>query len=203
VGNPKNRLAAACAVALFAVGGCATPTSGKPTPVTPPSSTAGHPEVRAVAQPLDPSKFEVDACGLAPQEVMSGLGFPDAGTAEAKSDALTGPNCSWISASSGRRVSVTLQTGNTESGIGGLNGIYTGHDSGQMPFVAPAPDVSGYQAVYADRQDRRSRGACNLHVGIKDDLVFSVGDQGYDGAQDSCAAAAQVAGAVVKTLKGA
>jgi len=55
----------------------------------------------------------------------------------------------------------------------------------------------------ADRQDRRPRGACNLHVGITDDLDFSVATQGYSGSQDSCDAAQQVAVAVVKTLKGA
>jgi hypothetical protein len=203
----RNRLAASvAAVSMMALAGCATETSGSPAPAQPSQSAAAaaaHPEVHVVARPLDPTKFEADPCGLVPRETISGLGFPDPGTAESKSDALTGPNCNWISTSSGRRVSVTLQTGNRDSGIGGLNGIYTGHDSGQMPFVENAPDVSGYQAVYADRQDRRSRGACNLHVAIRDDLVFSVGDQGYDGQQDSCDAARQVAAAVVKTLKGA
>jgi hypothetical protein len=154
-------------------------------------------------QPLDTSKFEADPCGLVPKDVLSGLTFPGPGTLSPKGGAASGPYCGWDSSTLGRSVMVTVQTGNRDRGIGGLAGVYTGHDSGQMPFVEPAPDVSGYQAVYADLQDRRARGACNLHVGIADDLDFSVATQGYDGQQDSCDVAQQTATAVVKTLKGA
>jgi hypothetical protein len=200
----RNRLTALVALSAVAVAGCAAQTPGTPTPAPQASSPAGgNPQVRKVVQPLNPSKFEADPCGLVPQQVMAELSYPNPGAVTPKDQSPSGPYCGWNSSPVGRGMMVTIQTGNRDSGTGGLAGLYAARDSGQMPFLEPAPEVSGYQAVYADRQDRRPRGACNLHIGITDDLDFSVATQGYSGPQDSCNAAQQVAVAVVKTLKGA
>jgi hypothetical protein len=206
MGTMENRLIVVTVISAMAVAGCSPRTSGTAepsSPVAPTSQASTHPEVHKVAQPLDPSKFEATPCGLVPRDVMTGLGFSGAGSPKLEGETVSGPSCGWINSDDGRNLSVTLETGNRKAGIGGLAGLYTGRDSGQMPFLEPAPEVSGYQAVYADQQDRRPRGACDLHVGIADDLVFTIGDQGYSGARDSCDAAGQVAVAVVKTLKGA
>jgi hypothetical protein len=202
----KNRSIGLAVLLAATLAGCSIQAPGTAAPATqaPPSSQAvAHPEVRKIAEPLDPSKFEAAPCRLVPQEMMSGLGFTASGTPKLKEQTVSGPRCGWINGDDGRNLSVTIETGNRDAGIGGLAGLYTGRDTGQMPFLEAASDVSGYQAVYADVQDQRTRGACNLHVGITDDLVFTVGDQGYSGQQDSCDAAQQVAVAVVETLKGA
>jgi hypothetical protein len=191
------------AASILSLAGCSSQTGGEPSPVTqsPASSTSSNPAAPKVANPLDVSAFLADPCKLVPQVTLSGLGFSNPGTVHDKNQSPAGPDCGWIDPNAARNMTVILQTNNRDSGIGGLAGIYTGRDTGQLLLVEPAPDVDGYPAVFSDRQDRRPRGACNLVVGIEDDLVFSVGNQGYEGAQDSCDAARQVAGAVVKTLK--
>lgn len=191
------------AVSALPMAGCSFQTAGAPAPTTQPTSSpaSSNPAVPKVAQPLDVSAFVADPCGLVPQDTMAGLGYSSPGTAHDKAQSPAGPDCGWINSDNGRNLAVILQTNNRDSGIGGLAGIYTGRDTGQLLLLEPAPDVMGYPAVYSDRQDRRDRGACNLVVGVADDLVFSVGDQGYTGSQDSCDAAQRVAAAVVKTLK--
>jgi hypothetical protein len=199
----KYGFVAVLAVLVMGSAACSSATGGVAAPATQASQSSqagGNSEVRKVAKPLDLVKFEANPCGLVPQAVAAELGFVAPGTVTPKEQAVAGPYCGWINQNNGRNLTVTIPVGNRDAGIGGLAGLYAGHESGQMPFLEKAPDVLGYQALFADLQDRRPRGSCNLHVGVSDDLVFSVGDQGYTGQQDSCDAAQKVAAAVVKTL---
>jgi hypothetical protein len=157
--------------------------------------------------PLDAGKYTSDTCAVLPQDLLASLKYTDPGKYQAKGNTpftAAGPSCSWKIKGEGIGLQVILGTGNRERGAGGLAGSYAAYRSGTIArFLERAPDVEGYPAIYFDVQDERPMGTCGLVVGIADDLSFSVQAQGYQGQDDSCAAAAQAAAGVVKTLKGA
>ncbi|MEV6824311.1 DUF3558 domain-containing protein [Amycolatopsis sp. NPDC051102] len=191
---------------------CTTTTGGTASPSAAGSSSAtgepsADPEVPKVSVPLDASKYVADTCAMVPKDVLASLGMPETGTFQPKGDTLftkAGPNCSWKIRGQGTGVLVSLGTGSRDEGAGGLAGIYRGYaDKIYIRFLERAPDVEGYPAVYWGPLDERPMGSCGIGVGIADDLTFDVYAQGYQGADDSCAAATQVATSVIKTLKGA
>ncbi|SEO78495.1 DUF3558 domain-containing protein [Amycolatopsis saalfeldensis] len=195
---------AAVVLAALCASACSGTTGGTAEP-GPSSSAPADPNVPKVPAPLDVSAYTAKPCETVPSSVLSSLDYTAPGQAHTGSagDTAAGPYCAWIAGAAGLSVQVGLLTGNRDRGIGGLAGLYAGKASGQVGFLAPAPDVAGYPAVYTDLRDRRASGDCSLDVGIADDLVFSVSAQGYQGQQDSCQAAGTVAAAVVSTLKGA
>ena len=195
-------LAAAC---TSTTGGAASPAPSASAPTAPSSA---DPEVPKVTQsPLDPGKYASDPCGLVPKDVLASLRYTDAGEYTPQGDTPTtkgGPSCLWKLRGEGIGLSVALGTGNRDRGAGGLAGAYAAYHAGTLTkFLERAPDVEGYPAVYADVEDGRAMGSCGMEVGIADDLSFDVYAQGYQGKDDSCGAAAQVASSIIKTLKGA
>ena len=141
------------------------------------------------------------------KDVLTPLRYTDAGEYQAKGDTAfteAGPSCAWKLRGEGIGLSVTLATGNRDRGAGGLAGLYAGYRNGRLiRFLERAPDVEGYPAIYYDPLDERAMGSCGMGVGIADDLSFDVYAQGYQGADDSCGVANQVAASIIKTLKGA
>ncbi|UOX91447.1 DUF3558 domain-containing protein [Amycolatopsis sp. FBCC-B4732] len=199
-------------VSAGAATACTTTTGGtaspSPTGSAVTGTTSADPEVPKVdAAPLDVSKYVGDTCAIVPKDVLSSLRYTDAGEFKAQGDTVftqAGPSCLWKLRGEGIGLSVALGTGSRDKGAGGLAGIYAGYRQKKfIRFLEPAPEVEGYPAVYFDAQDERSMGSCGLGVGIADDLTFDVYAQGYQGQDDSCAAATQVASSVIKTLKGA
>ncbi|KDN19500.1 hypothetical protein DV20_24460 [Amycolatopsis rifamycinica] len=191
---------------------CTTTTGGTASPSTAGSSSAtgspsADPEVPKVSAPLDASKYVADTCALVPKDVLASLGMPETGTFQPKGDTLftkAGPNCAWKIRGQGTGVLVSLGTGSRDAGSGGLAGLYAAYRAKTLiRFLEHAPDVDGYPAVYWGPLDERRMGSCGIGVGIADDLTFDVYAQGYQGADDSCGAANQVAASVIKTLKGA
>lgn len=190
---------------------CTTTTGGTASPSPAGSSTTdaptADPEVPKVSAPLDASKYVGDTCAIVPQDVLTPLRYTDPGVYQAKGDTTftqAGPSCSWKLHGEGIGVSVTLATGNRDRGAGGLAGLYRGYENKTyIRFLERAPDIEGYPAIYYGIQDERPRGSCGLGVGIADDLAVDVYAQGYQGPDDSCAAATQVASGMIKTLKGA
>lgn len=186
-----------------ATGGAAQPAAVSAS--SPANSGAPDPAVARVDHPLDVSAYVGDPCRTVPPSVLAPLGYSSPGEPHtaAAADTSAGPYCGWLIGAGGLSVQVGLLTGNRDRGIGGLSGLYQGKAAGQVGFLAPAPAVAGYPAVYTGLRDRRAQGDCGLDVGIADDLVFSVAALGYQGEQDSCHVAETVAAAVVGTLKGA
>ena len=190
---------------------CTTTTGGTASPSTTGSSATGapsaDPDVPKVAVPLDVSKYVSDTCAIVPQDVLTPLSLTDPGVYQAKGDTAfteAGPSCSWKRHGEGFGVSVTLATGNRDRGAGGLAGLYRGYENKTyIRFLERAPDIEGYPAIYYGLMDERPTGSCGLGVGIADDLTFDVYAQGYQGPDDSCGAATQVASSIIKTLKGA
>lgn len=160
-----------------------------------------------VSAPLDVSKYVADPCGLVSQDVLKPLRLPAQGeNRPAGNDARTkaGPSCVWKIRGEGTGVSLILGTASRDRGAGGLAGIYRGYANKTLiRFLERAPDIEGYPAVYWGLVDERPMGACGIAVGIADDLTFDAYAQGYQGPEDSCAAATQVATSVITTLKGA
>ncbi|WP_103352901.1 DUF3558 domain-containing protein [Amycolatopsis sp. CA-128772] len=197
--------AALTAACTTTTGGTASPSTAGSSPAT--GSPSADPEVPKVSAPLDAGKYVADTCALVPKDVLTSLGMPETGTFQAKGDTLftkAGPTCAWKIRGQGTGVLVSLGTGSRDEGAGGLAGIYRGYASKTyIRFLEHAPDVDGYPAVYWGPLDERPMGSCGIGVGIADDLTFDVYAQGYQGADDSCGAAAQVASSVIKTLKGA
>lgn len=194
-------LATACTTTT---GGTASPSTAGPSATDEPSA---DPDVPKVSAPLDASKYLTDTCAIVPQDVLTSLRYTDPGVYQAKGDTAfteAGPSCAWKLRGEGIGLSVTIATGNRDRGAGGLAGLYAGYRNHTLiRFLERAPDVEGYPAVYYGPLDERPAGSCGLGVGIADDLTFDVYAQGYQGADDSCGAAEQVAASIIKTLKGA
>ncbi len=199
----RSILVWAVIIASLGLSACSAKTGGTPSPAGSGTATsaASDPNVPKVSVPLDPSAYLPDPCKVVPESLMTELGFTKPGKPNVNTSTSTGgPSCAWLAGAKGNTVAIL--TGNRDRGAGGLVTIYA-NKGALYAFVEPAPDVEGYPAVYAQATDHRSRGECGIFVGIADDLVFTVHNTGYQGEQDSCAAAQKVAAAVVKTLKGA
>jgi hypothetical protein len=202
---------AGAVAAVLLLAGCSPEKAGTASPApsesAPGSSSnsSANPDVPKVAVPLDVSKYVSKPCDIVPASALSSLQFTGAGDTQLQDNGLgaAGPGCSWKISGEGVSMQVIIGTGNRDRGAGGLTGLYGAHESGQFPFLAPAPDVDGYPAIYVDKRDRRPLGNCSEHVGVADDLAINVYAGGYEGEQDSCAAAQQVAAAIITTLKGA
>ncbi|WP_245589410.1 DUF3558 domain-containing protein [Amycolatopsis balhimycina] len=204
------RLPACVAVAavLLLLAGCSSEKTGSASPAPNASASPGasvNPDVPKVSAPLDVSKYTSKPCDIVPASVLSSLRFTDAGDTQLRDNGFGagGPGCAWKISGEGVSMQVIIATGNRDRGLGGLTGLYGAHENGQFPFLEKAPDVEGYPAIYIDKKDRRPNGNCSLDVGVADDLAIGVYAGGYEGQQDSCAAAQKVAAAVVTTLKGA
>ena len=196
------RLTAAAVAAVLLLAGCSTQTPGtaSPAPSAPASSGAPvNPDVPKVAAPLDVSKYTAKPCDIVPSSTLSSLRFTDPGDPQLRDNGYgqAGPGCSWKISGEGVSMQVIIGTGNRDRGAGGLKGWYGAHESGQFPFLEKAPDVEGYPAIYIDKHDRRPMGNCSLEVGVADDLAVGVYAGGYEGQQDSCAAAQKVAATVL------
>ncbi|HVV12855.1 DUF3558 domain-containing protein [Amycolatopsis sp.] len=197
----RRLTAAACMLALLAASAsaCSNTTQGTPSAAT---SSDENPSsaVPTVAHPLDPSSYVGKPCDLVPQQLVSQLGYSDPTPSDANS--ALGPGCGWIDVrtSQGKNLNVSVQILKGKRN-GGIASVYKTKDAGGYDFVDPT-EVSGYPAVFADTQDRRPEGDCNLFVGIADDLTFGVAADGYQNEQDSCGAATQVAASVITTLQG-
>ncbi|MEV6443716.1 DUF3558 domain-containing protein [Amycolatopsis sp. NPDC051716] len=204
-------LAVLVAVSAGSLAACTTTKDGTASP-SPTGSAATNPSsvdpaVPKVAVPLDASKYVSDTCAVVSKDVLTSLRYTDPGRYQARGDTLftkAGPSCLWKLQGEGIGLSVSLGTGSRDEGAGGLAGIYRGYaDKTYIRFLEPAPAVDGYPAVYWGPLDERPMGSCGIGVGIADDLTFDVYAQGYQGADDSCGVAKQVASSVIKTLKGA
>ncbi|WP_091678797.1 DUF3558 domain-containing protein [Amycolatopsis marina] len=193
-------------VCFALVGACSGEEPGTPTVR---QSTAGADaggSVPRVGVPLDISTYLENPCSLVPQDFVASLGFPKEGRPDTGKDSssaeLAGPGCVWTVPDSIKGLDVNVQTGNQKNGLGGLQGLYDAYQRGQFSFWEPF-SVSSYPAAYHDASDLRDSGVCNLAVGIKDDLTFSVTAAGYDKEPDqACPDAVRVAEQVIATLKG-
>lgn len=198
----RNRILgfAGLLTALSICAGCSQQTAGTPSADTAqPSAQSSAPKV---SQPLDPAAYLGDPCTIVPPQVLTQLGYTDPGTPNTTSATAVagGPSCQWLMPDSSKTIDVGIQRSSSGKDNGGVAKILS--LNGSLFSFAEPTTVSGYPAAYADTQDDRPRGACTLWVGIQDDLTFSVADDRYSDAQDSCDTANQIAAAVISKLQG-
>ncbi|PRX49061.1 uncharacterized protein DUF3558 [Prauserella shujinwangii] len=158
-----------------------------------------------VSQELDATPYLTKPCELVPDTTLESLGFALPGeplSAENESTAdLVGPSCGWWLKPGNTLLSVGIQTGNREHGVGGLRGLRGGYERGQYAYWE-STNIGGYPAAYYDIDDERQEGRCRLAVGIADDLTFSVSAGVYENEpQQACSTVEKVATDVIGTLK--
>lgn len=187
--------------AALPLAGCSNSTAGTPAP----ASTDGS--ATSSAQPaLDAETYRSKPCELLPAELPQSLGYSGAGTpvtAGKNVDLTTGQSCTWNDFSGGKAKSIQVQIlpKNSTPSFPGLASVFHNRELGLIAYAEPT-DVLGYQAVFADTTDSRPNGKCAISVAISDNQLISADADGYQGADDSCDTAKQLAEAMIKTLGG-
>lgn len=170
------------------------------------NSSSPSADRQRVSEPLDISAYLSDPCGLVSVEKLGELGFsPGDGEAHLPEDdefaAQTGPACGWVGQGNGS-ISVIITSKNTERGVGGLEGLRALYEQGRYRLWEET-FVADYPAAYLGVSDARSRGDCNIAVGIADDMAFSVTASSFrDNPAMACQVADEVAVDVIENLKG-
>ncbi|MGH3517000.1 MAG: DUF3558 domain-containing protein [Haloechinothrix sp.] len=209
--TPHTRTATALLAVLASaalLAGCSDePTQGSPSPTgaqppQQPDSALPHSGAPKVEDPIDTSGFEAEPCGVITEGQLNSVG---ARTRKIEPDleGATGPSCRWsLEPIDNGSFSGAFMTANRE----GLSNLYSKYQSGELGFFEEMDSVRGYPAVAADLGDRRSKGYCNLEVGVRDDLTFHVGvSASFDESpnhDDPCGAARELAALAIQTMKG-
>jgi hypothetical protein len=190
-----TRTAAAC-LALFAVTACSsTPGTASPADSSAPSApSSSTPTVPQVTNPLDVGKYEQDPCAvLTPTQATQVF----QAVRNRKSSGNFAPRCTWYD-SKDNSVSLSFLPGQ-----GGLSTSYkNGANSGG--YFEPAPEVSGYPAVFSAVLDDRKNGGCQIGVGVKNDEIFTFSailGKTSPSYSDPCSLVTKAAEAAVTTIK--
>ncbi|MEU3763532.1 DUF3558 domain-containing protein [Amycolatopsis keratiniphila] len=189
-----------CTTLLLATGCNGTSTSASPTPA--PASSTGLPRAGApaVQSPLKTDLLATDPCGAATKAEVEAVG----GTLKsaAAEDIANGRGCAWIFAKSAGNISGALNVSQPD----GLSHLYALRAQGSgLTTFKPLPDIAGYPAVeYANGGE--GRGACQLAVGLRDDVTYVLVTQLRRGSaylEDPCGLTVKLAEFAVQHLKAA
>jgi hypothetical protein len=186
--------------AALLAAGCSSSAPGEPGPLTTSagavaSSTANLYGAPHVSNPLDTSAFQKNPCSSLTTAQLNAL---NVGTQSEVRNNPAGPTCAW-KPGAGESRSVALITYVTSGQ--GLSGVYSDKNAGG-PFEI-LPPVDGYPAVYAPVTDERSRGVCQIGVGVSDTLVVVIGLTINSGQYktDPCTPNTQLAADVISNIK--
>jgi hypothetical protein len=201
-------LLGACVV-MTAASGCSDTQAGTPTAASSATSTTGpggpsgapsasndHGAPR-VANPLDATRFLPKPCEVLTATQLQALELPATGKSDTDSPLAkaAGPACLWQNSDRPSTVGVALMSGNKN----GLSDTYSVPERWANGYFEPT-EVDGYPAVFNGPGESRSRGTCQITVGISDTLAFSAEEQGRL-KERSCDRAKQVASMVIQTIK--
>jgi hypothetical protein len=166
----KRRKLAMVLSAAVLLTGCSNGVTGhaSPSTSTPTSapSSGSDPDVPKVAQPLDTARYEQDACAALTKDQLTQLGIT---TAPKPDPSNLGPGCDWNAFD---EIGFTLDSRLLTSGSS-LANIYGLQKQGEWSYFQPVADVSGYPGVLVDDDDP-PKNTCQLLVGVRDDLLYSV-----------------------------
>lgn len=208
--RPGFLYAVAVASIAFSVVSCSGETAGLPQA----DEVVGQSSVQSssasprysIDEPLDVTPFLGSPCQLVSPGVLKKFDYqPEDGDENLpESDEMAaegGPYCDWQGGDEGT-LSVAIDSGNTERGLGGLENMRTLHEQGRFNLWEETT-VSGYPAAYVDMQDKRSEGNCSLSVGVADDMTFSVNASFYyENPEEACRVVDEVAADVIQNLRG-
>ncbi|WET79536.1 DUF3558 domain-containing protein [Amycolatopsis sp. QT-25] len=196
-------LSVAITAVVVLAGGCSDQKPGTPTPVpspTPPSAQLPRDGAPAVTDPIkNTSGAETDPCSAVKTAQVEEFGGKVEKTVT--DNGGLGKNCGWIFEEGPSNVNAGMVVGNKE----GLSSLYAKNAHGDFATFKPVDPIEGYPAVIYGTTGGRE-GFCNLAVGLRDDLVYTVVPQLYSGnpmVNDPCGLATKVAAAAIKNLKGA
>lgn len=148
-------------------------------------------EAPAVADPLEVGELRNDPCGALSAEQLSALGVVDAGTRDVDSG---NPECHWHLSTSLLHV-VAISPALSDDG--GLSDLYAQKQYQQ--YFEPT-EVDGYPAVYASVLEQRSRGNCELWVGVTDELAVVI--KTYFLEVEPCPVTERIATAMIEHARG-
>lgn len=200
--RPRNSVAALItAGALASATACGGSTGGTAAPASssdsaPVSSQNPAPKVD---QPINnTSGVENDPCSAVSTAAVESAASKIKETRTERSN--LGNTCVWVFDNSGGNVSAGVVTANKQ----GLNALYIQKSRGGLTTFKPQPAIMGYPAVVYDNGGE-AEGSCNLAVGIRDDVTYTVIAQlRHDSPvySDSCGMATKIASAAITHLKG-
>lgn len=151
-----------------------------------------------VTNPIDAGRFEQDPCAVLTPEQADELGVDPTGKPD--EDAF-GKICRWRNPKINGG-STTINFFSIEKR--GLSSVYRSYNRGEFKYFAPI-EVEGQPAAAYDINRSKPTAACFVAVGLTDQLVFSsyttLSSNNVD-QRDPCEAGAQVAGMMVKTMRG-
>lgn len=201
--------------AILAVAGCSdeepgVPDTGGDTPVVPPSTGAPtngglpHSGAPKVENPIaDTSSWEADPCSVISADQLAGIGLK-APTPQRDDAPDLGPGCLWeFDADSASVFSGSLGTAGARQGISNL---YQHKEQGTVEVFEELQPIEGHPAVISMPTDDRSEGACDVSVGLRDDLVYTVvmtAEPSTAQGKEPCEWAEKLATLAVQTMKGA
>jgi hypothetical protein len=152
-----------------------------------------------VTKPIDAGRFEQDPCAVLTPEQADELGVDPTGKPD--EDAF-GKICRWRNPDTLNGGSTTINFFSIEKR--GLSSVYRSYNRGEFKYFAPI-EVEGQPAAAYDINRAKPTAACFVAVGLTDQLVFSsyttLSSRNVD-KRDPCEAGAQVAGMMVKTMRG-
>ncbi|MGH3520273.1 MAG: DUF3558 domain-containing protein [Haloechinothrix sp.] len=203
-------LLAGLASAALIVGCSDDSTNGTPQPAggqppqtaQQPDSALPHSGAPKVTDPIETAAFEADPCGVVTEVQLKSMGMT-LDEFEPELDFPAGPKCDWLlhPVRAGSFGGAFL-TANPE----GLSNFYAKDKADEWGYFEEVDPIKGYPAVVVALNDPPGEGFCNLEVGLRDDLAFSVGVSGsweesplYD---DPCGVAQKLAELVIKNMKG-
>lgn len=196
-------------LAVTVVTGCTTTSPGEPTPATVDASTpdstspppgddeeppfAGAPKVD---DPLDTTRFQQNPCKTLSTDQTRQLNLPPTGELDEKTP--LGNTCRWRN----RETVADAEIHFSNEDPRGLSAQYDAQD--EYAFFEELPPIDGYPAIANDILDDRDIGRCTVVVGVSDEITFDASVQLSEanvGKKDPCAAAAEVAGMALRTMK--
>ncbi|GAB3703277.1 hypothetical protein GCM10027598_02240 [Amycolatopsis oliviviridis] len=196
----RFRLVSILAAACVLTAGCTGETGGKTEPSIPNSDTTALPRSGApkVKSPLKSEMLANEPCSAATDTEIEGL------AGKVKSSKVEqiagGPTCSWILADLAGSINGGLNVSQPE----GLSHLYSLKQQGSgVTTFKPLPDIAGYPAVvFANGGE--GAGNCNLAVGIRDDMMYTVVTALFDDSpayNDPCGTSVKLAELAIQRLK--
>ena len=194
----RHLIAALCATAVaISISGCGSSNGGQATP-TPSSSPTGDAFLAPrVANPLAATQaYEADPCSAVSVADVEKLGGPIKKT-DVNSTA-NGKLCAWTFADLNGSASAGIPTEKS-----GINGLYLDNQKGYLTKFQPHAPIENYPAVVYARGGEAT-GNCNLAVGLRDDLAYTVIILLNSGPAESnpCGMAEQIASIAIDHMKG-
>ncbi|MFI5611080.1 DUF3558 domain-containing protein [Amycolatopsis sp. NPDC051903] len=185
-------LVVACAVAA-----CSGTTGGNPMPSADPTAPSADPSAPKVDSPLPASLIQGDPCTALTSTQIDSLFSNTPTRSPAAKDTGVAKSCSWGDDTRGSLIGIQF----VYAWKHGIADVYATKGRGFFKVLAP---VQGYPVVAYGPSDQRSKGMCNVAVGIADNAAFEADVQfatSSVGKGDPCDDARKVADLAITTLK--